>query len=125
MRPIVRGTPAERFWAKVNKKGAEPPHMPGIGGCWLWTGRVNTSRYGYGMFQYGSSRGENRVDLAHRWVWVHENGPIPGRLCVLHHCDEPSCVRPSHLFLGTMQENTADMDRKGRARHWGHPRSDS
>lgn len=102
---------AARFWAKVDKA---PGHGPG-GNCWIWTGSVlpasRTSRGGYGHLRW------NRQNLlAHRTAFTIENGTIPDRLCVLHACDNPRCVRPEHLFLGTKAENTQDMMRKGRHR---------
>jgi hypothetical protein len=86
-----------RFWAKV-KKGT---------GCWLWTGA--TSSYGYGKLHIRKST----VD-AHRISWEVANGIIPLGMSVLHRCDNPLCVRPSHLFLGTHRENMQDKTQKGR-----------
>jgi hypothetical protein len=89
---------AERFFAKVQ-------HDPALG-CWNWTAYKN--EHGYGVFGVGTSS-----VLAHRWSWAHAN-KSQSELCVLHHCDNPSCVNPNHLFLGTRLDNAQDRDRKGR-----------
>ncbi len=52
--------------------------------------------------------------LHHRFVWTEHNGPIPKGMCVCHHCDEPACINPDHLFLGTHQDNMQDMINKKR-----------
>ena len=92
------GGDIDRFWRKVQKSD----------GCWRWTGKPN--KKGYGRF------GVNwMVILAHRFAWEATNGPIPDGLSVLHRCDNPICVRPDHLFLGTIADNNADMRAKGRA----------
>jgi len=91
-------------------------------GCWLWTGCRN--RQGYGLFRPLQGKTVRNV-LAHRFAWEEERGPIPPGLCVLHHCDNPCCVRVGHLFLGTRSDNAADKVRKGRAgapRGTAHPR---
>lgn len=95
-----------RFWSKVDKSGPVPEHCPELGPCWVWTG----GKTGAG---YGQLRVSSRAILAHRLSWALINGE-PGELCVLHSCDQPACVRPQHLFLGTHAANMADMIRKGR-----------
>lgn len=96
------------FWDKVDKAGPVPEHYPELGPCWVWT--AHTVRGGYGQM---SLQGKNRA--AHRASWEIRNGAIPGGLCVLHKCDNPPCVRPSHLWLGTKADNNADMVAKGRS----------
>jgi len=79
-------------------------------GCWLWMASKQSK--GYGQFRYNGT-----TKRAHRVSWELFVGEIPSGLCVLHHCDEPSCVNPAHLFLGTPLDNTRDMIRKGRDKH--------
>ncbi len=103
----------ERFWASVNKDGPIQSHCPNLGPCWVWTGRTNN---GYGYLSGQDTRLDGRGwEFAHRLSWIIEHGSIPVGLWVLHRCDTPPCIRPSHLFLGTSQENTADRVRKGRS----------
>lgn len=89
-----------RFWDRVQKTKS----------CWNWMGCTTSS--GYGMVQCRSI--SQQPLLCHRVAWSITNGPIPGDLHVLHKCDNPSCVNPAHLFLGTQCDNNRDRDRKGR-----------
>ena len=98
----------DRFWSHVNKDGPAHPYDPTLGPCWRWTASTNAKGYG----RLGDRH--RRVVGAHRVGWELAHGPIPNGLSVLHSCDNPPCVRASHLFLGTAAENNADMVAKGR-----------
>lgn len=93
-----------QFWNKVNKDG---PIHPVYGQCWVWTGC--TTECGYGKFGVCG-----KVLKVHRWAYEEFVGPISQELGVLHRCDNPPCIRPNHLFLGTQIENIADCNEKGR-----------
>lgn len=86
-----------RFWEKVDKTF----------GCWFWTGA--TYPKGYGLFTF-----QGRTWRTNRFIWTVTFGAVPEGLFVCHRCDNPSCVKPDHLFLGTHQDNMADMTRKSR-----------
>lgn len=103
---VNRNSPAvHRFWFRVNQDG---PVHPTLGtACWLWTGSIGGP--GYGQLSVGG-----RPTTTHTYSWKLHRGPIPEGLWVLHHCDVQHCVRPSHLFLGTQQDNIADQVAKGR-----------
>lgn len=96
--PPGTGNNEMNFWDRVDKSGD----------CWLWT---RARSHGYGKVW---SPDERRVVSAHRVAWELTNGAIPDGLCVLHRCDNPPCVRPDHLFLGTIKDNNDDKLNKGR-----------
>jgi len=89
-----------RFWAGVDMVE---------GGCWLWKGR----RYKDGYGEFRSRTGKSIA--AHRASWMLASGEIPTGMVICHHCDNPPCVNPAHLFVGTQQENERDKHAKGRA----------
>ncbi len=91
----------DRFWSKVEKTK----------GCWNWTGSKDT--YGYGSIRI-RVRGKIITPIASRISFLLENKEIPRGMCVCHKCDNPKCVRPSHLFLASHKENMRDMLKKGR-----------
>ena len=95
------------FWSKVDKAGG--PIHPEHGRCWTWNAGRFSAPDNYGGFAI-----RRRVHKAHRVAFTIANGRIADGLCVLHRCDNPPCVRPDHLFLGTNRDNTADMVSKGR-----------
>src|SRR3990167_9655999 len=92
-----------RFWNKVNKTD----------NCWNWIGGKTVA--GYGCFKL-----DGRNYLTHRLVYAWTYGPFAKGLNVCHKCDNPSCVRPDHLFLGTYSENMQDASRKGRLSNLNH-----
>ncbi|MCK5614319.1 HNH endonuclease [Candidatus Pacearchaeota archaeon] len=76
-------------------------------GCWEWSGATNKD--GYGVTRY-----DGVSQLAHRAAYIWLNGSIPNDMCVCHNCDNPKCINPAHLFIGTQQDNMDDMAKKGR-----------
>lgn len=92
---------AARMWSKVTKGD----------GCWVFGGWLD--KKGYGWISHKA---------AHRVAWEAANGPIPNGIFVCHRCDNPSCVRPDHLFLGTQRDNMRDASSKGRfpKQKWTH-----
>ena len=105
--PRGHAPPEVRFWRKVEKSD----------GCWMWTG--TKSAEGYGKFQAGSKKDQPAPIGAHRFSYEMAKGPIPDGRVVMHSCDNPSCVNPAHLSVGTHRENALDMIRKGRGNHKG------
>jgi hypothetical protein len=94
------GMTADLFWSRVDQSGE----------CWPWTGAC--SQKGYGEFV---QRGKKVA--THRFAYSLAFGPVPDGLWVLHHCDNPPCCNPTHLWLGTHQDNVNDKMAKGRDRN--------
>jgi hypothetical protein len=94
---IPRNTTVEIFWSQVDKSGE----------CWIWCGCLNKSGYGRPSI-------DDKPKYAHRVAWELTYGPIPDGLVVRHQCDNPRCVRPEHLLLGTHLDNVQDRVNRGR-----------
>lgn len=94
-----------RFWEKVDKNGIYNKQLKSR--CWEWTAAKS-------CFGYGHIGIKKKVYAAHRISWLIHTGEMP-KLCVLHKCDNPACIRPDHLFLGTRADNHRDMVKKGRS----------
>ena len=108
---VGKGRSAERrsiqikFWNRINKTKD----------CWNWTGGCQHNGY-------GSVYHDGRIKRTHRLSYELHYGNIPRGINVCHKCDNPSCVRPDHLFLGTQKDNVTDMINKGRAPSWFYPK---
>lgn len=89
----------ERFWRKVDKRGPDD--------CWEWVGSLSVR-------DYGRMKVCGKLVQAHRLSYEIANGAIPDGIFVCHKCDNPKCVNPSHLWLGTHRDNMQDARRKGR-----------
>lgn len=107
LKPGPKPRPIEdRFWEKVDKRGGEE--------CWKWTGAFSS---GYGHI----GDGFKGTIYAHRLSWIIHNGLIPDKLKVLHNCDNPSCVNPNHLYLGTQGDNMYDRAMRNPNNQGGEP----
>jgi hypothetical protein len=129
--PEVREEARREGWHCVTREGwVCPAHSPrgdyalvdrfmsfvdkADNGCWLWTGATVGPRPGYMYGAFQVRRGPYAGRAAHRFSYRYFHGPIPEGMCICHRCDEPLCVNPDHLFLGTYADNYDDARRKGR-----------
>ena len=100
-------TEADRFWAKVYKRGLIPAHLDTP--CWLWM--AGKQPFSYGHF-HRAEKGQG--EAAHRVAWELTHGASAGEAHVLHKCDNPPCCNPDHLYVGGPHENRMDALRRGR-----------
>lgn len=97
-----------RFWSNVNKtSGIYGDNGQYTTECWCWIGGTESG--------YGRMYVEGKLQLAHRLSWMIHVGTIPYKKCVLHKCDNRTCVNPQHLFIGTIIDNNQDRHAKGRS----------
>lgn len=96
----------QRFWGRVDVKSEDE--------CWVWLRGLSNRGY-------GKVTKDGKCTGAHRVSYEISKGKIPDGLCVLHKCDNPACVNPHHLFLGTLSDNIQDSIKKGRFRKGYHP----
>lgn len=100
-------TPEEKFWKKVKKTKD----------CWLWTGTI---------VRYGNFKFKNKIYSAHRFSWsLYHKRKIPSGMLICHRCDNPICVNPKHLFIGSSKDNARDMVQKGRSKPRGYQGGES
>lgn len=104
----------DKFWKCIIKDGPLPAHRPELGPCWIWIG--STLKDGRGTLSV-----DGKSVLAARFSFKLHNGKIDEDLNVCHHCDNPNCPNPSHLFQGTQRDNLQDAKQKGRV-HLGEKR---
>jgi len=90
----------DRFWSRMEKTA----------GCWVWSGMTNQDGYGIVKFRHQK---QVYVVMAHHLAYFYTNSH-PGKLHVCHHCDHPPCINPSHLYVGTNQDNMTDRNNKNR-----------
>ncbi len=105
---------ADRYKDTLKERLLEKTHI--TDGCWLWTGSKNKKGYG------GIGAMDRKKLLTHRASWIIHYGQIPPGKQVLHTCDNTSCIKPAHLFLGTNSDNRQDMVNKKRQMHKLSPR---
>lgn len=100
LQPLPEQLAIKRFWHKFTVAGEDE--------CWVWNAAL------FRGFPYGAIKSDGKLWSAHRFMFEHFCGHIPDGLNVLHRCDNPPCVNPNHLFLGTLKDNADDMVSKNR-----------
>ena len=98
--PILTGKALARYWAKVDKRGDDE--------CWPWTRSLSAGKDGYGHLNV-----DKVIYDSHRLTWILTYGEIPEGMHVLHRCNFKPCCNPKHLYLGTHQDNMADLKASG------------
>jgi len=106
---LWRSTPEQRFW-HYTEKGRNDS-------CWIWTGTKHSAQPGYGVIVIGPTGTNRPSTMAHRFSWTLHFGEIPNGMLICHKCDNPLCVNPKHLFLGTFKDNMNDRNSKNRQAH--------
>lgn len=94
--------------ATVSQRMDKHTNKDNLDGCWIWTAHAT-------LQGYGQIRVDGKTLKAHRVAWSLVNGQIPDSMMVLHHCDNPSCVNPAHLHLGTLADNNRERCERGRS----------
>lgn len=110
--PSCQRTLEERFWEKVDKDGPFPDDAS-LGNCWVWRDGLRLDKDGYGSIRALSSVNTWVQKRAHQVAWMIANGEY-STISILHHCDNPRCVRIEHLYEGTHADNMKDKKRRGR-----------
>lgn len=107
-REYAKGT--HKNFGKLTSEDMLRTNSEAVNGCWVWTGTKNY--FGYGVFSVGEKK-----QMAHRVSYEHFKGPIPEGMVVMHSCDNPSCVNPEHLSVGSKTDNNRDAVKKNRHAH--------